>query len=185
MVEMAGGEIQGPALEIGCAAGGVTLELARLTGGPALGVDLFYPLVRLFQSMLATGHARVPLRRSGTVYDETEILLSEAQRECAGRVDGWCADGAMLPFADASAGVVVAINVLDVTASPLELLREMRRVLRPGGVLMVCTPYDCARRGRPFACARDAADSWRESRVARVDEAGRVKARCAMERARA
>ncbi len=142
MVEMAGGEIQGPALEIGCAAGGVTLELARLTGGPALGVDLFYPLVRLFQSMLATGHARVPLRRSGTVYDETEILLSEAQRECAGRVDGWCADGAMLPFADASVGVVVAINVLDVTASPLELLREMRRVLRPGGVLMVCTPYD-------------------------------------------
>jgi SAM-dependent methyltransferase len=34
------------------------------------------------------------------------------------------------------------MNVVDVVASPMELLREMARVLKPGGVLLLCTPFD-------------------------------------------
>jgi len=50
-----------------------------------------------------------------------------------------------LPFRDGSFGGVFALEVLEHVEEDVELLREIRRVLRPGGVLVVSVPVHMSR----------------------------------------
>ena len=49
-------------------------------------------------------------------------------------------DAQRLPFADASFDVVLAVAMLHHTASPISVIREMARVRRPGGTLVMVEP---------------------------------------------
>ena len=53
-----------------------------------------------------------------------------------------CADGYELPFADASFKLVLLIAVLEHTSEPWRLLKEARRVLQPGGRVLIVVPND-------------------------------------------
>ena len=53
-----------------------------------------------------------------------------------------CGDGYDLPFADASFEVVLLIAVLEHTREPWRMLAEARRVLRPGGRVVMVVPND-------------------------------------------
>lgn len=50
-------------------------------------------------------------------------------------------DGRMLPFADESFDAVLCSQVLEHVFTPEAFLAEIRRVLRPGGVLLLATPF--------------------------------------------
>lgn len=50
-------------------------------------------------------------------------------------------DGGRLPFADATFDAVLCSQVLEHVFTPEEFLREVRRVLRPGGRLLLATPF--------------------------------------------
>jgi SAM-dependent methyltransferase len=55
----------------------------------------------------------------------------------------------VLPFVDDCFGAVFSLNVLEHVADPFGCARELARVLKPGGVLYVDTPFLTAEHGYP------------------------------------
>jgi len=100
-------------LDLGCGPGHVTRALAR-RGYDATGVDRS---VRLLQI------ARRNARREG--------LQTKFERSSSNR----------LPFADGSFDCAIATGVIYWVEHPLETLREMVRVVRPGGAISTLDPH--------------------------------------------
>jgi ubiquinone/menaquinone biosynthesis C-methylase UbiE len=82
--------------------------------------------------------------RSGSVagVDHSEAMLHVASRRCAaliaaGRVRLHCADSTHLPFANDSFDKALAVHTLYFWQPPAPHLREIRRVLAPGGQIVL------------------------------------------------
>lgn len=129
----------GPAIDLGCAAGRGTLELAARTERLTLGVDLNFAMLRVASAVLREGRVRYPRRRAGLVYDRRDFAVGVAAPE---RIDFWCCDAAALPLPDATFAAATALNLVDCVAAPRELLAEAARVVAPGGAAVFATPYD-------------------------------------------
>ncbi|MFI0411230.1 methyltransferase domain-containing protein [Actinomadura sp. 3N508] len=68
--------------------------------------------------------------------DSAEAVLDEARKNAAlSNVEFAVADVHALPYADGTFDVVHAHQVLQHVADPVQALREMRRVARPGGIV--------------------------------------------------
>jgi len=131
---------EGPLLDLGCAVGRASFELAvRRSGNLVVGVDLGFQFLRVASRVLRRGSIRYPLRRGGVRYDWREFPVRFEGHE---RVDFWAGDAVRLPFSAGTFGGAVALNLLDCVYSPLDLLREIARVLRPGGAAIMAAPYD-------------------------------------------
>lgn len=129
----------GPSIEVGCSVGRVAFEIAEETQDLVLGVDLNASMLRLAQRALRTGAVSYPVRTAGLLYERRNCDLPFRSRD---RVDFWIADGAALPFSSGTFARAVALNVIDAVASPLDLIRSMIDGLRPGGEILLATPYD-------------------------------------------
>jgi SAM-dependent methyltransferase len=160
------GPVAGPVIELGAAAGGVTRALSERLDTPVLGLDLSAPVMRFAARALRGGTLRYPLRLSGTAYAEREIVVPPPTR---GDATVWLADALVPPVAEASAGLVVALNLLDCVADPVSLMRSAAGLLRPGGHLLLCSPRDWSTSATPVEawvaarCAETAASdlgSW-------------------------
>ncbi len=138
-LELAGTLPEGPILDLGCAVGRTTFELAARTGRPVLGVDLGYAMLRLAARTLREGRVRYPRRRVGLVYDRRDFAVRFANAE---DVDFWACDAMALPFPPGTFAAVVGLNVLDCVQSPHDLLAALPRLLVPGGKAILSTPYD-------------------------------------------
>jgi|CXWL01.1.fsa_nt_gi SAM-dependent methyltransferase len=102
-------------LDCGCGPGTITVGLAKAVGaGSVVGLDL----------------------------DAAQIELATrvAQQHGAGNVRFEVGSVYQLPFPDQSFDVVYSHALCEHLAGPLEALREMHRVLRPGGVVGIATP---------------------------------------------
>ncbi|MFN8471974.1 MAG: methyltransferase domain-containing protein [Anaerolineae bacterium] len=97
---------------------------------------------------VATGTGRLPLVLlqqtdfSGEIValDASAGMLAQAQAKLAawdGRITFLCHDATTIPFPDASFDAVTCLEALEFLASPEAALREMLRVLRPGGTLLI------------------------------------------------
>ena len=126
-------------LDVGCAVGRATFELAALTDGLVLGVDLNASMLRTARRIGSDGRVVHPLRRVGVVYDRRDFTVELVGRD---RVDFWVCDAMALPFADGAVDGVTSLNVLDCVQWPLSHLIELGRVLRHGGTAAITTPYD-------------------------------------------
>lgn len=142
-LDLAGTLPEGPILDLGCAVGRTTFELAERTGRPVVGVDLGYAMLRLAARTLREGRVRYPRRRVGLVYDRRDFAVRFPNLFPNGEdVDFWACDALDLPFPPGTFAAVVGLNVLDCVQSPHDLLASLPRLLAPGGKAILSTPYD-------------------------------------------
>ena len=125
----AAGSLEGPVLDLGSGMGVMARELAR------------------------RGHS---VESVDVNAEEQEIAASLATGSgVEARIRYTAADGAALPFADGAFASTVSFNVLHHLADGATVLREIIRVLRPGGVLVLA---DFSREGFDFASRVHAAE---------------------------
>jgi len=86
--------------------------------------------------------AELARRSSGQVValDMQQHPLLQASDQADGSIGAVCAEGARLPFADGAFDMVFCQFVLMWVAALHEAIREIRRVLRAGGVLLAFEP---------------------------------------------
>jgi SAM-dependent methyltransferase len=74
-----------------------------------------------------------------TGVDQSRALLQIAHSRCEG-MKALLGDACALPLADRSADVAFAFHVVEHLAQPGKFFTEARRVVRPGGLLVIATP---------------------------------------------
>ncbi len=130
-------------LDLGCAAGRTSIALAeRHPAALVLGLDLNLGLLRLARGA-AGGVVSYPRRRIGLVYDRRRFDVSLPG---APRVDFWACDATCLPLPAGQADLCAALNLIDCVANPRALLESLARATRPGGSILLSTPYDWSSR---------------------------------------
>lgn len=105
----AAGGVHGPALDVGCGPGALTSVLAERLGPSAV-----------------------------AAVDPSPPFVAACRERVPG-ADVRQAPGERLPFADRAFGAALSQLVLSFVADPAAAAAEMRRVVRPGGVIAACT----------------------------------------------
>lgn len=136
-----------PMIDVGCAVGRTTFELAAKTDGLVLGVDVNFSMLKLAALVLGKSRVSYPRRRIGVVYDRRDFAASFPDAE---RVDFWACDALALPFADDSFRFVLGLNLLDCVTSPHALLQSIGQILQAGGQTLLSTPYDWSQATTPM-----------------------------------
>jgi SAM-dependent methyltransferase len=73
------------------------------------------------------------------------------------------ADARWVPFEDGSFDVAICSELVEHLFSPQDVLREIHRLLRPGGVLLMCAPFLHRIHGDPNDYGRYTDQYWQES----------------------
>ena len=134
-------------LDLGCGAGRTAFECAAdRPGALVLGIDANLALLRVARRAATRSEIAYGRRRVGLVYDERRFTVSLPG---ADRVDFWACDAAALPFAPETTDLIVALNLLDCLPDPVAFLQAAAGLLRPGGGLLLATPFDWAIRATP------------------------------------
>lgn len=100
---------------------------------------------RVVDLACGTGYGTRLLADAGAAHvlgvDLSDEALTQA-RQCFGdsRIEFRKGDGASIPVESGWADAAISLETIEHVAEPARFLRELRRVLRPGGVLVMSTP---------------------------------------------
>lgn len=126
------------ALDLGCAVGRSAFELAR-TFGAVMGMDLAPRFIGAAETLRQKGELAYEFTESGPVASRANARRPDGVD--AARVRFHVGDALALPAALGDFEVVHAANLLDRVPSPRRLLAGMARLVRPGGRLVLASPY--------------------------------------------
>jgi SAM-dependent methyltransferase len=102
-------------------------EVREHGGGPRRALDLGAGRGELSTSLEARGYAVTAVERYAAQFEASVPLVDADLNE-------------RFPFADESFDTAMAIEILEHLENPRRFLRELARILRPGGVAVVSTP---------------------------------------------
>jgi SAM-dependent methyltransferase len=104
--------------------------------------------------VLDVGCGRQPYRHLTRATRYVGVDIDTPDTRALGIADVYYYDGKTLPFADASFDAVLCSQVLEHVFTPAEFMAELRRVLRPGGRLLLATPLAWDEHSQPYDFAR-------------------------------
>lgn len=139
MDKAAHGTAQTRLLEIGVGTGRFALPFASL-GRQYTGIDISEKMLNQLEGKLRAANWQEESLAWGSLPDEDEMRKLDVQRfvsqneQAAMRLV--VADMTAIPFHDASFDAVIASHVFHLVSEWQQALREVRRIVRPGGVLV-------------------------------------------------
>ena len=129
------------ALDLGCAVGRSTFELARHFA-QVTGIDFSARFIRIALQMKEKGVIHYELVEEGEVVSYHEASLGQFQLErMAAKVDFAQGDAQNLKGQFNDYDLILAANLLDRLGDPRSFLENIHQRLRPGGVLVLASPY--------------------------------------------
>lgn len=111
----------------------------------------FFESLGSVDRLLDLGCGTTPFRDLYEPYATASLNMDVAHADCA--IDHRVAltrHASQLPFADGEFDVVLCAEVLEQVAEPAAFLAEVRRVLKPGGWLVLTTPFMVPLREEPY-----------------------------------
>ena len=126
------------ALDLGCAVGRSTFELSRWAP-KVVGIDLSRRFIEAANRVRETGRIEIRRVEEGELSTQlTRELPSELSRaHCRFEIG----DATKLPIDIGQFDLVLAANLIDRVKTPENLLRSFSALVRPGGHLILCSPY--------------------------------------------
>lgn len=115
------------------------------------GLAEFFPGLR--GRVLDVGCGRKPYRHLVPAADYVGLELDTAELRELGAADLYYSGGSF-PVPDASVDAVICSQVLEHIFTPADFLGEIRRVLRPGGSLLLTTPFAWDEHSQPYDFGR-------------------------------
>ena len=128
-----------PCIDLGCAVGGTTFDIAKNRNALTIGIDLNWPLLNIARKTLHEGIISFPHRIIGNKYKRYSKKVSYSQTNLC---DFWIADALHLPFKEDIFGLAIALNIIDCLSSPQKLLSELLNITTVAGGISLSCPFD-------------------------------------------
>ena len=131
----------GRALDLGCATGRASFELARAFER-VVGIDFSARFIQAGVKLAETGVLRYTMPDEGELVTYHERRLDALELAgTAGRVEFWQGDACNLKDVFTGFDLILAANLIDRLYSPRRFLADVPRRLKPGGLLLLASPY--------------------------------------------
>jgi SAM-dependent methyltransferase len=129
----------GPILLLGAAAGGEILALPP-SDRHVVALEA-NPVLLAWTSAVAQGCELLPCRRTASQLEARPLALSDDRRRRLAEATLLCADALDPPFEVGSFAVILCLNLVDSVSDPEVLLNQCQALLRPGGALLLASPW--------------------------------------------
>jgi len=148
------------ALDLGCAVGRSAFELTR-TAQKVIGIDLSQRFISAAQEIQRSGEIQFRRHEEGNAYTSISRRLDPAidRSRCQFEVG----DALRLRSDLGTFDFILAANLIDRVHSPKELLAVLRRLLNPGGHLLIASPYTWLSEFTPTQEWLGAIQTWSET----------------------
>jgi putative 4-mercaptohistidine N1-methyltranferase len=148
------------ALDLGCAVGRSAFELTR-TAQKVIGIDLSQRFISAAQEIQRSGEIQFRRHEEGNAYTSISRRLDPAidRSRCQFEVG----DALRLRSDLGTFDFILAANLIDRVHSPKELLAVLRRLLNPGGHLLIASPYTWLSEFTPAQEWLGAIQTWSET----------------------
>jgi len=153
------------ALDLGCAVGRSAFEITR-TAQKVIGIDLSQRFISAAQEIQQSGEIQFRRHEEGNAYTSISRRLDPAidRSRCQFEVG----DALRLRSDLGTFDFILAANLIDRVHSPKELLAVLRRLLNPGGHLLIASPYTWLSEFTPTQEWLGAIQTWSETTTLRA-----------------
>ena len=132
---------KGNALDIGCATGRTTFELAKYFD-KVTGLDFSARFIRIGTQLKETGKLKYIRQEEGKLTSYQEIKLDDCGLDSVrDKVEFFQADACNLKPIFTGYDLVFAGNLIDRLYDPIQFLQEIHLRINDGGILVITSPY--------------------------------------------